>query len=44
MDRLVDGLPPSAHRHRAWWSNERKGNHVQAAAWLEAGRRVETSI
>ena len=41
IDRLVGGLPPSAYRHRAWWSNERRGSHVQAVAWLDAGRRVE---
>ena len=39
--RLVGGLPPSAHRHPAWWSNERQGSHVQATAWLDTGRRVE---
>jgi hypothetical protein len=38
----VAGLPPSAYEHRAWWSNERQGSHVQAIGWLDAGRRVES--
>lgn len=37
---IVGGLPSSAYRHRAWWSNHR-GRHVQAAGWLDAGRAVE---
>lgn len=41
IDRLVGGLPHSAHAHRAWWSNETDGQHAQARAWLAAGRRVE---
>jgi YD repeat-containing protein len=36
---LVGGLPPSAYRHSAWWSNNPNG-HVQAQAWITAGRRV----
>jgi hypothetical protein len=36
---LVGGLPPSAYRHTAWWSNN-PIRHVQAQAWLDAGRRV----
>jgi hypothetical protein len=39
--QLVGGLPDSARKHAAWWSNERDGQHVQARAWLEAGRQVE---
>ena len=38
---IGDKLPPSAHDHRAWWSN-RAGSHVQARAWLEAGWEVES--
>ena len=38
---LVGGLPPSAAR-QAWWGNEREGRHVQAHAWLNAGREVES--
>jgi hypothetical protein len=40
IDMLVGGLPHSAYVHRAWWANERTGRHVQAQAWLEAGRTV----
>jgi hypothetical protein len=29
-------LPPSAFKHRAWWSNNAE-NHVNARAWLAAG-------
>lgn len=38
--RLVGGLPASATSHRAWWANEVGGRHVQAAAWINAGREV----
>lgn len=38
ISRLVGGLPPSSSRHRAWWAND--ASHVQARAWLQAGRRV----
>lgn len=37
--RLVGGLPPSAYRLPAWWSNN-ANRHVQARAWLDVGRRV----
>lgn len=37
---LVGGLPSSATKHRAWWANEPGGRHVQAHAWLNAGREV----
>lgn len=30
-------LPTSAHEHRAWWANNRKGNHSQTNGWLSAG-------
>lgn len=33
LDDLVGGLPPSARKHRAWWSN----NGYQSRAWREAG-------
>jgi hypothetical protein len=39
VGRLVGGLPPSAYRLPAWWSNN-SNHHVQARAWLDAGRRV----
>ena len=41
IDELVAGLPASARNHRAWWSNEAEGSHVQARAWIDAGWRVE---
>jgi hypothetical protein len=37
---LVGGLPASARDHQAWWGNEH--THVQSAAWLSAGHRVES--
>ena len=33
-------LPPSAHRHRAWWSNNPHSS-VITRAWLDAGYRTE---
>jgi len=33
---IGDRLPPSAHKHRAWWSNN-AGNSVMTKAWLDAG-------
>ncbi|MDQ3292941.1 MAG: hypothetical protein M3527_00600, partial [Actinomycetota bacterium] len=42
IDRLVGGLPPSGDSWPAWWANEAVGSrHVQARAWLDAGREVE---
>ncbi len=42
IDILVGGLPASAERWPAWWANETAGSrHVQARAWLDAGREVE---
>jgi DNA-binding XRE family transcriptional regulator len=37
---MNDTLPDSARSQRAWWSNRSKGAW-QAAAWMEAGYRVE---
>ena len=35
---IGDTLPPSARRHRAWWSNHSGDNILrQARAWLAAG-------
>ena len=43
IERLVGPLPASATRQRAWWSNGIAGTrHVQASAWLNAGREVES--
>jgi hypothetical protein len=33
-------LPPSAHKHRPWWSNNPK-NSVLTKVWLEAGFESE---
>jgi hypothetical protein len=33
-------LPPSALRHRPWWSNNRD-NSVMTKVWLDAGFRTE---
>ena len=40
IDHIVGGLPASARRYSAWWSNEREGTHVQARAWMNADWRV----
>lgn len=36
-ERLGFPLPRSACEHRAWWSNQRNGNHSQTAGWQGAG-------
>lgn len=36
---LAGGLPPSAYRYAAWWSNN-PTRYAQAQAWLDAGHRV----
>lgn len=41
IGHLVGGLPASATVHKAWWGNEVGGRHVQAAAWINAGREVD---
>lgn len=33
-------LPPSAHRYREWWGNQRRGGHSQAKGWQDAGWKV----
>jgi len=38
---LSESLPKSARTHRAWWSNEISGTHVQAKSWIDAGYRIE---
>jgi hypothetical protein len=38
IDQIVGGLPSSALKHRAWWSNDR--THTQATAWLGCNRMV----
>jgi hypothetical protein len=45
LDDLVPGgLPPSAHRHDAWWNNESGpgSTHSQSRlGWMAAGYHVE---
>ena len=42
IERLVGRLPASASKFKQWWENEAiGGRHVQAKAWLNAGREVE---
>lgn len=39
VEKLIHAsLPPSARRHRAWWSNN-PSNSVATFAWLNAGYR-----
>ena len=39
---IINGeLPYSAYNHRAWWSNEVKGSHGHAQAWMDAGWKVD---
>jgi hypothetical protein len=41
IEYLVGALPASARRYSAWWANESAGTqHVQAIAWINAGREV----
>jgi hypothetical protein len=40
IDQLVGGLPAPAVTWRPWWAND--ATHVQARAWLGAGRSVES--
>ena len=43
IEAVVGPLPASARRYPAWWANEVEGGrHVQARAWLNAGREVES--
>ncbi|NSW53481.1 MAG: hypothetical protein HPY85_13330 [Anaerolineae bacterium] len=34
-------LPPSAHKHPAWWANDSTGSHTHARAWMRAGWKVD---
>ena len=38
---LGESLPQSAHKHRAWWSNEQHGQHTNAHAWMTAKWEVD---
>jgi hypothetical protein len=43
LDRLVGGLPDSARRHQAWWSNSR-ASQPHSRFWLDAGRRAQPNF
>ncbi len=41
IERLIGApLPPSAHRHRPWWSNN-GANSALTRVWLDAGFKSE---
>jgi hypothetical protein len=41
IERVIGtGLPPSAYKHRPWWSNN-PSNSVITRAWLNAGYKTE---
>ena len=41
IEEIIEAkLPQSAHKHNAWWANEKDGRHVQAHAWKDAGWEV----
>lgn len=41
IERVTNSkLPPSAHKHRPWWSNN-PSNSVMTRVWLEAGFKSE---
>ena len=43
IESAVGPLPASARNYSAWWTNEADGGrHVQAQAWLNAGREVDS--
>lgn len=43
IEKIIDSrLPSSAHKHPAWWSNEKNGSHVEAHAWEGAGWKKES--
>jgi len=42
IERIIGApLPPSARKHRPWWSNNPR-NSVITHAWLDAGYRTES--
>lgn len=43
VDALVNGLPPSARNHDAWWANSRtEDSHTWAHLWIAAGWECES--
>jgi hypothetical protein len=43
LDRIVGGLPPSAKKHQAWWSNSYT-SQPHARYWLDANRRASPDL
>jgi 5-methylcytosine-specific restriction protein B len=41
LDTLVDGLPPTARQHRAWWANDTTSTSRHSQSWMDAGWRVD---
>ncbi len=43
---LVGVLPQSAHKHPAWWANERSedSTHVHCKAWLDTGYKARPNL
>lgn len=42
---LGSKLPASARKYSAWWANEEgETSHVQARAWMDAGRRATVNL
>ena len=39
---LGASLPSSAHRHTAWWANEKEGTHSHSNSWMDVGFRTES--
>lgn len=38
LDKIVDGIPPSAYRYRSWWANTRKS--PQGTSWMSVAWNV----
>jgi RecB family endonuclease NucS len=44
LDKIVpNGLPPSARKHPAWWTNN-EASQSHSKAWLDAGRRASVDF
>jgi hypothetical protein len=41
IEALVGPLPASATTYAVWWNDGPGERHVQARAWMDAGRKVE---
>lgn len=42
IGQLVGALPSAATTRREWWTNDQAQRSVQARAWLNAGRQVDS--